>query len=339
MALKSKKYWEARAIQREAYFQTGSNRTINQVKSAYTRAMENINAELRNIERNAAKAGVDEQEPYQARAKRFTDLREMITQETAEIRNLEISITTARYQDVMNDAYYRTMFDIQRGTGFQFGFAALPKKAIKETLVAGWKGRNYSKSVWNNTHILAKASREIITAGLQSGASIRTMTEQLSDAMDSGKFAAERLIRTETSFFMGQGELESYKEADIEKYQYVATLDDVTSKKCRGLDTDIFLVSEAEVGVNYPPAHPLCRSTTRMVIDGRVEKDLQRRARDPDTGKTYLVPANTKYSDWISSFEPPVKSFSAKSTTEIKFHEVVIGKDEEKSVAIPKRKG
>lgn len=299
MALKSKSYWEDRAFQRETFFHAGSNRTIWQVRSAYTRAMDNIEAELQKIQRNALKVGADEQEPYNARTKRFEDLRLMITQEAAEIRKVETAITAERYKTIMNDSYYRTMFDIQRGTGFGFSFAALPQKAIMETLKAGWKGRNYADSVWNNTHTLAKNAREIITAGLQSGASNRIMTEQLMNAMDSGKFAAERLIRTETSFFMGQGELASYEEAEIEKYQYVATLDMRTSEKCQDLDGEIFLVSEAKVGVNYAPIHPFCRSGSIAVFDDKIMANLDRRARNPKTGETYLVPANKKYKDWL----------------------------------------
>ena len=61
-------------------------------------------------------------------------------------------------------------------------------------------------------------------------------------------------------------------------------------------------ISEAVVGENLPPLHPWCRSTTRMGIDDEVLATMQRRARDPQTGKTYSVPANMSYSEWEAQF-------------------------------------
>jgi Phage Mu protein F like protein. len=50
-----------------------------------------------------------------------------------------------------------------------------------------------------------------------------------------------------------QATAEAYTDAGIEKYQYVAVEDERTSDICQGLDGKIFLLSEAEVGVNFPP--------------------------------------------------------------------------------------
>lgn len=74
--------------------------------------------------------------------------------------------------------------------------------------------------------------------------------------------AANRLVQTETAFVVGQGELASYKEAGITDYEYLSTLDTRTSELCQGLDGEVLPVAEAVAGVNYPPMHPHCRSTT-----------------------------------------------------------------------------
>ena len=94
----------------------------------------------------------------------------------------------------------------------------------------------------------------------------------------------------------------SYEECGIRKYRFVATLDLRTSTICRGLDGKVFLVSEQQPGKNCPPMHPWCRSTTVCEIEEEALEEMQRRARDPVTGKTYLVPADMTYEQWYENY-------------------------------------
>ncbi len=63
-------------------------------------------------------------------------------------------------------------------------------------------------------------------------------------------------------YIAGQADIEAYKAAGIEWYEFMATEDERTSEICRSLDGKKFRISEAKAGVNYPPMHPNCRSTT-----------------------------------------------------------------------------
>lgn len=100
-----------------------------------------------------------------------------------------------------------------------------------------------------------------------------------------------------------------YKEAGIEKYLFLATLDLKTSEICRKLDLKSFSVSEAEVGVNLPPMHPFCRSVT---VPGTDSRKGTRWARDPITGKSITVPANMTYQQWYDKYvKKKLKGLSA----------------------------
>ncbi|EMB4136641.1 TPA: minor capsid protein, partial [Staphylococcus aureus] len=46
------------------------------------------------------------------------------------------------------------------------------------------------------------------------------------------------------------------------EYKYVAKIDSKTSKLCHSLNGKIFKVKDMIPGVNAPPMHPWCRSTT-----------------------------------------------------------------------------
>jgi hypothetical protein len=65
------------------------------------------------------------------------------------------------------------------------------------------------------------------------------------------------------------------------------------------LDGKIFDLKDKEVGVNWPPLHPHCRSSTACVIDGLTREGLTRAARDKD-GKSVYVPRDMKYNSWIA---------------------------------------
>jgi len=58
----------------------------------------------------------------------------------------------------------------------------------------------------------------------------------------------------------------------------------------------------AKVGVDCPPLHPNCRSTTVADFDDMNMADFERRARDPATGELVTVSANMRYGDWYTTF-------------------------------------
>lgn len=83
-------------------------------------------------------------------------------------------------------------------------------------------------------------------------------------------------------------ELLSYEEADIEKYIFVAVLDKRITRICQEHDNQVYDRDKATPGVNYPPLHPWCRSTTVGYDEDADYSKLKRRARNPKTGKSSM---------------------------------------------------
>lgn len=312
---RSIKYWEERSIERESLYQARANKTIAEIQKAYDRAFFNIEKEFLAASKQFELKGgfsAEDAEAYAYRMNRLKAMQKQVYAEFAKLRKIEERTPESFYAELIEDSFYRNIFDIQRGTGLGFTFNLIPENTINEILRSKWKGRNYSDSVWRNTGKLASMANEIISAGFTAGTSIQGMTKQLNDLglhelKETGKFVAERLIRTEVNYFANQGELKAYDECGIEKYRYVATLDIRTSELCRGLDGLVEAVKNAVVSKNYPPMHPFCRSTTIAVIEGETIEGLRRKARDPVTGKTYTVPADMKYRDWYKEYVAPKK--------------------------------
>ncbi|MDU2680462.1 MAG: minor capsid protein [Clostridium sp.] len=341
MKSRSNAYWKRRSNLRMESYHKNSYETIHRINNAYDKAIKDVNEDINKVfykylvdsdlsvtearqllnskiskkELDSIRAriyGIQDKElkkymmaqlnanAYKARITRLEALKESIYINTKLAADVEIKQSTKLYTDNIKKAYYTNLFDIQKGLGIGFNIAEMPLENIQEILKNNWSGKHYSKRIWNNTDVLAQKLEEIITSGLMSGKSSRRMALELQDQTDYGKFAAERLIRTETTYIANMAELESYKEASIEKVIFIATLDLRTSKICRSMDGKVIKVDKLISGGNLPPLHPYCRSTTRAYLKNM--ERLQRRARDPETGKTYIVPGDMTYQDWHDKF-------------------------------------
>lgn len=150
-------------------------------------------------------------------------------------------------------------------------FNTIASKKLKQILSSDWSGATWSDRLWKDRELVGKKLTDILERGMVQGTSLQTMSRELKQVTGQSFNNAFRLIRTETSHIDGQVTLEGYKQAGeelgLEYYEYDAFLDSRTSDICRELDKKRFKVSEAEVGVNYPPMHPNCRSTTQLVLD------------------------------------------------------------------------
>ena len=158
---------------------------------------------------------------------------------------------------------------MQASIGLKFNTIASRK--LKQILSSDWSGATWSDRLWKDRELVGKKLTDILERGMVQGTSLQKMSRELKQVTGQSFNNAFRLIRTETSHIDGQVTLEGYKQAGeelgLEYYEYDAFLDSRTSDICRELDKKRFKVSEAEVGVNYPPMHPNCRSTTQLVLD------------------------------------------------------------------------
>lgn len=239
---------------------------------------------------------------YQARIQRLQELQTQIDLVMQQVYKQEQAIATAHYIQLAGEAYNRSVFDIQQRTEFGFSFAHIDQKQVDKVLKSKWSGMNYSERVWRNTRALAQEVKEALLVNLITGRTEREAAEMLTKKFAGGSSKARRLIRTESCYLSNQLEMESYKECGIDKYQYLATLDLRTSEICRELDGKVFLVKDQQPGKNCPPMHPWCRSTTIAIIGEKMLEGMKRRARDPVTGKTYLVPASMNYREWYAKY-------------------------------------
>ena len=241
---------------------------------------------------------------YSFRMKRLERLSDDLDRMRESIYHSEKTGSDAFYSDLMKDSYYKATFDLQQQTGLAYGFSGLPESEIKHLQSFSWvgDGSTYSTDIWKNTGKLTSSIKDELLMSLMTGRDTRETAQAIAERFNVGQNDARRLVRTESAFFHNQMELLSYEEADIEKYIFVAVLDKRTSRICQEHDNQVYDRDKAVPGVNCPPMHPWCRSTTVAYDEDADYSKLKRRARNPETGKTELVPADMTYKEWYSKY-------------------------------------
>lgn len=182
---------------------------------------------------------------YSYRISRYEALQQNIDIELKKLADIEQNITETRYVDTIKEGYYHNIFDIQKGTGLGFSFSQIDNRTIDLMLNKKWfDNKNYSQRIWKNQEKLANYLSVNMSADNMSGKSIAKISKELSEFINAGLFNAMRLVRTETNYFANESEMLAYEELDIEKYRYIATLDQKTCKHCAKLDNQVFYVKD-----------------------------------------------------------------------------------------------
>lgn len=203
------------------------------------------------------------------------------------------------YSSTIKDNYYQTIYDIHKAIGVGASFSYIDNDMIKEILAFPWSGRHYSQRLWSNRTKLKNAMVEELTQMLIQGKGVKETSKALSKRLDADLKNCIRLMHTEHSYFMGEATAKAYEELEVDKYQFLATLDNRTSEICQNLDGKVFNLKDRVVGVNASPMHPSCRSCEIPYIEGSYST---RFARD-SKGKRIEIPSNITYKEWAKIYK------------------------------------
>lgn len=292
----NEQYWIDRANRRMDNYTLAAFDQARIIRQSYNQTLNYVRDEIAKILRHV---GDEDTLAYEYRMRRLNTLLQNTQKKMQELYGVNLVDTTAFLQQIIPEAYYHTIFDIAQGTGYLPSFAAVPTRYINKILNEDWSGMNYSKRIWSNTNKLAEDLRQTLTTAAMTGESITKTSKKLAEAFNTSDYNARRLIRTETTYATNQAELLAYDELDIDRYEFVATLDARTSSICQELDGKVFETKEAKAGVNLPAMHPNCRSTTIPYFEDGMP--TVRAARDKD-GKRIKVPASMKYDEWYKKY-------------------------------------
>lgn len=232
---------------------------------------------------------------------RLTALKLSIRQEIEILKAAEVTGLKNTLENIYFDGYYQSIYEIQKGLGYASPFQKLDTRTIEKAAVKPWApdGKNFSDRIWRDKTKLVQILEERIPQAIIQGQGPDGIIKEVAHVMEVDQRAAARLVQTESAFIASASREDCYEELEVERFQFLATLDLLTSDICREKDRKIFDRKDYEIGVNASPLHPNCRSTTIPYFEGNIKS---RTARNPITGKTETIPGNMTYQEWYEKY-------------------------------------
>lgn len=199
-------------------------------------------------------------------------------------------------------AYYESYYTLAHGAEVAVRFNAVDSAGVERAVKTKWSQYTYSQSVWNDRDKLVRTLQTVIPQSFSRGLNSNQLGDMIAKEMGTSRNRGRTLARTEVNHICNQATLDVYKAAGLLEYEYLATLDLRTSEICRSLDSSVFKVAEAKTGINYPPMHPNCRSTTVPYF--RDEKDVEERLAKNAEGENIRVPRRMTQEEYINTYAP-----------------------------------
>lgn len=233
---------------------------------------------------------------YGARIERYNALKDVVYSHIKALGAAEVLAVGDMLKRAYKASYYGHMDDTAKGMNMGVSFAMINEDAVEAAVDAKWHGERFSQRIWNNTDDLAKKAQDLVVKSVINGESWKKTARKLREEFDVNVFHSETLIRTEASRVHAQADKKAYEDMGIERYRFLATLDNITCEKCQALDGKEFYVKDIAEGDNYPTIHPRCRCTTTMAsVPGK------RRAKNPSSGKSEIIDGSVTYREWVAN--------------------------------------
>ncbi|GLC87502.1 minor capsid protein [Lysinibacillus piscis] len=316
MSTNNEKYWLERLLHDSAKIYNFAESQLGKLRREYEKAIKQIDKDLRTAKHT----------------ERLDKLKAKLLVEIDRLFEYEEALTKETLLQVYEDGFYRSAYNVQQALGYGTGAIFIAPQAAEVAIGIAWSGKNYSERIWQHRDVLAKKTEQILTKGTILGQSNAQMAKRLAEEMDNTFANAARLVRTETNYIHNQASKQSYEALGLEQYQFLATLDLRTSKICASLDGQKFYLKDAQAGINYPPMHPNCRSTTIPVAEYDAEEVRLAKL----NGTYYEVPATMTYEEWYSGL---VREHGADKVAIMRKMEQNVSKDRQLHTAYKKAIG
>ena len=263
-------------------------------KRDYASLVKQYNAEVKKI---ADKGDYRELKPLSTviKGSRLTAFKNQLDMELSLLAADKEEMIGDTLQDIYKQASYKTIYNLSKQIGAQVAFDKIDKKTALKAVRTNFGGTNFSDSIWEDKAKLKLNLEQLIPQQFIIGSSSQEIARQIRDRLNVSYRSAIRLARTETNFVANMGMEDTYKRAGVQKYQILATLDSRTSDICQEMDGYIGELSKAVPGVNYPPFHPNCRTTTIPYFD---DEEAEERIRRDEEGRN-VFDKNMSYNQWV----------------------------------------
>ncbi|MDR1605590.1 MAG: minor capsid protein [Streptococcaceae bacterium] len=136
---------------------------------------------------------------------------------------------------------------------------------VKHIINGSFHNATFSDRIWSSTNALNNRLDTFLTQSIINGRHPNDVARDVRKMFDVSRAEAERLMRTESARVQADVTMDSYKQAGIDKYEWIA--EPGACSICSPLDGKTFDRDKAEYGVNMFPMHPNCRCAVMAAVD------------------------------------------------------------------------
>lgn len=233
--------------------------------SIYRECEKNILADVQEAIAKVEKAGGTWSYANQSALTRSRGLFEQITKELTKLGQKESTLFYEGLGNIYTDQYLRQIYTLGQYTNVNANFMRLNPALVKKTLDYPWSGAMFSDRLWNDKAILGRNLRVGLTQSMILGESIPEITDRINKGINTSRYNAERVARSETKRVTYVAHDEVYQDTGVERLKY---------RCANGGDSRTCSICSADEGEIYDrgteptlPRHPNCRCIYIPVVE------------------------------------------------------------------------
>lgn len=249
--------------------------------SIYASCQKEILASVTETIAKVKKAGGDWSYANQSALTRSRGLFEQIGEQIKALGQKEQITFRQGLSNIYTDQFLRQVYDLGQSITVKANFNRLNPALIQKTLDYPWSGAMFSDRLWQDKERLGRNLRVGLTQSMILGEGIPQITDRINKSIDTARYNAERVARTETKRVTYCAHDDVYKDTGVEelKYRCANGGDSRTCQYCRVDNGKVFKRGEEPT----LPRHPNCRCVYIPVVSDTFEdnelNDLTRSVR------------------------------------------------------------
>lgn len=237
--------------------------------SIYASCQKEILASVTETIAKVQKAGGEWSYANQSALTRSRGLFEQIGEQIKALGQKEQITFRQGLSNIYTDQFLRQVYDLGQSITVKANFNRLNSALIQKTLDYPWSGAMFSDRLWQDKERLGRNLRVGLTQSMILGEGIPQITDRINKGIDTARYNAERVARTETKRVTYCAHDDVYKDTGVEELRYRCANggDSRTCKYCRADNGKVFKRGEEPT----LPRHPNCRCVYIPVVSDTFE--------------------------------------------------------------------
>lgn len=237
--------------------------------SIYASCQKEILASVTETIAKVQKAGGEWSYANQSALTRSRGLFEQIGEQIKALGQKEQITFRQGLSNIYTDQFLRQVYDLGQSITVKANFNRLNPALIQKTLDYPWSGAMFSDRLWQDKERLGRNLRVGLTQSMILGEGIPQITDRINKGIDTARYNAERVARTETKRVTYCAHDDIYKDTGVEEFKYRCANggDSRTCQYCRADNGKVFKRGEEPT----LPRHPNCRCVYIPVVSDTFE--------------------------------------------------------------------